>query len=85
VHGASPSKSVTGLLGGLLLGSAALALTSGDPGQGRWGGHWGVWVNGLVLSALAEAGDLIESLVKRAAGVKVSPLVRVHSQGGALI
>ncbi len=77
----SAKKTVTGVVGALVLGSlTAVLLVAGDRRRGSEGllplpGHWTlwqVWALGLALAVLAQAGDLLESLVKRAAQVKVS-------------
>jgi phosphatidate cytidylyltransferase len=77
----SPKKTVEGALGGLVAGSAALALL----------GHWW-WPAaplalraglGLVLAALGITGDLFESMLKRAAGVKDSAAL-IPGHGGVL-
>lgn len=64
----SPSKTVEGFLGGLVAGTAAVALVllamSDNPLEAL--------VLGPVLGAAAQAGDLAESLLKRGAGVKDS-------------
>jgi phosphatidate cytidylyltransferase len=77
----SPKKTVEGAVGGLVAGSAALALL----------GHWW-WPAaplavraglGLVLAALGITGDLFESMLKRAAGVKDSATL-IPGHGGVL-
>jgi phosphatidate cytidylyltransferase len=71
----SPAKTWEGVVGGVLIGVAA--------GFAYWrlrGGHFGdiafspadVLVSGVILAVAGVLGDLIESLFKRAAGVKDS-------------
>lgn len=76
----SPRKSVEGLIGGLLtataLGAAAAATWLDAPLI------WALPVSFLVAVA-AEAGDLIESLFKRAAGIKNSATL-IPGHGGVL-
>jgi phosphatidate cytidylyltransferase len=77
----SPKKTVEGAVGGLVAGSAALAVL----------GHWwwpaaplGVRAGlGLVLAALGITGDLFESMLKRAAGAKDSAAL-IPGHGGVL-
>jgi phosphatidate cytidylyltransferase len=77
----SPKKTVEGAIGGLLAGSLALAVI----------GHWwwpeapvGLRVTlGAVLVALGITGDLFESMLKRAAGVKDSAAL-IPGHGGVL-
>ncbi|MFM8813663.1 MAG: phosphatidate cytidylyltransferase [Candidatus Limnocylindrus sp.] len=76
----SPRKSVEGLIGGLctatLLGGAAAI---------SWLDAPLVWAlpTSLLVAAAAEAGDLIESLFKRAAGIKNSATL-IPGHGGVL-
>ena len=76
----SPRKSVEGLIGGLLtataLGAAAAVAWLDAPLV------WALPVSFLVAVA-AEAGDLIESLFKRAAGIKNSATL-IPGHGGVL-
>ena len=64
----SPGKTWSGALGGLVLGAACgaglAAATLGDSGY--------AFSVGLVLSFVAQAGDLLESAIKRKLGVKDS-------------
>ncbi|MBU6419602.1 MAG: phosphatidate cytidylyltransferase [Proteobacteria bacterium] len=64
----SPGKTWSGALGGLVLGGACgaglAAVTLGAPGY--------AFGAGLVLSFIAQAGDLLESAIKRKLGVKDS-------------
>jgi phosphatidate cytidylyltransferase len=72
----SPKKTWSGAAGGLLGGVAAGTLVAYASG---FGGLASVGVVALVLSALAQAGDLFESAVKRRFGVKdASQLIPGH-------
>ena len=68
----SPGKTIEGFVGGLVV-SAAVGATS----AALWSGfHWAEGLAaGLVLGAVGQLGDLVESLLKRDAGVKDSGLV----------
>lgn len=77
----SPKKTIEGAIGGFVFGALALAIV------GRW---WlpSVQVGarvllGLAIAALGIAGDLFESLLKRAAGVKDSSSL-IPGHGGVL-
>jgi phosphatidate cytidylyltransferase len=75
----SPSKTVEGLVGGLL--AATLAA-----GVGAWLIGLDAWqplLIGPIIGLAAQAGDLAESLVKRAAGRKESGFL-VPGHGGVL-
>ena len=75
----SPSKTVEGLAGGLLAATVAA-------GIGAWLIGLDAWqplVIGPVVGLAAQAGDLAESLVKRAAGRKESGFL-VPGHGGVL-
>jgi phosphatidate cytidylyltransferase len=83
----SPGKTLEGALGGLFFCIVtSLALTS-TSGFFRWGGpDLGLNVSivlGLVVSAMAQAGDLVESGLKRSAGVKDSGCL-IPGHGGIL-
>jgi phosphatidate cytidylyltransferase len=77
----SPKKTIEGAVGGFVFGAAALAIA------GRW------WLPGapapfraalgLAVVALGIAGDLFESMLKRAAGVKDSSRM-IPGHGGVL-
>lgn len=75
----SPNKSVEGAVAGLAAGALAGAATA--PWLG-WSAVLGVAVGGLV-SAAAQLGDLWESAIKRAAGVKDSGRL-LPGHGGVL-
>jgi phosphatidate cytidylyltransferase len=72
----SPKKTWSGALGGLIGGVAASVGVAYASGVGRLGI---VGVMGLLLSVLAQAGDLFESAVKRRFGAKdASHLIPGH-------
>ena len=75
----SPKKTVEGVLGGLLVATAAVAIVllalSDNPLEAL--------VLGPLLGVAAQAGDLAESLLKRAAGVKDSGTL-LPGHGGIL-
>lgn len=64
----SPGKTWSGSIGGLLLGAAAGALLAGHV----HGFPPAAFAAGLLLSICAQAGDLLESAIKRKLGVKDS-------------
>ena len=64
----SPRKSIAGFLGGLILPLALAPLFSHFSGWPLWRGFLIVGLMGVVV----QAGDLVESLLKRYAGVKDS-------------
>jgi phosphatidate cytidylyltransferase len=75
----SPAKSIEGLVGGLVATTLVTCLMLAGLGQ--------AWVGGLVLGPLlglsAQAGDLAESMLKRAAGSKDSGTL-IPGHGGIL-
>jgi phosphatidate cytidylyltransferase len=76
----SPKKTVEGAIGGMVFGTAAMAI------GGRWilGSEW--WLlalAGATIAALGIVGDLFESLLKRSAGVKDSSHL-IPGHGGVL-
>ena len=77
----SPGKTWEGAVAGLLIGvGAAVAITAGFDLDVR---VWQAVVLGLLVGFFAQAGDLAESMVKRAAGAKdASRLIPGH--GGLL-
>ena len=79
----SPSKTWAGAVGGLLAASAAGMLAGWfgrDPGQGAL---IGFGVVAACLSAVAQAGDLLESHIKRRFGVKDTGRI-IPGHGGLL-
>jgi phosphatidate cytidylyltransferase len=79
MHHISPSKTLEGVVGGLVVAGivgAVLVAALGRP----WLAGLGF---GVVLAAAAQAGDLAESMVKRAAGAKESGTL-IPGHGGML-
>ncbi len=75
----SPSKTYAGLFGGLLATTVVLAI-------GLWatgGPAWQALVIGPLVGLAAQAGDLAESMLKRAAGAKDSSQL-IPGHGGVL-
>jgi phosphatidate cytidylyltransferase len=75
----SPSKTLEGLAGGLLLATLAAGLGAWLVGLAAW--H--PLVIGPLIGLAAQAGDLAESLLKRAAGRKESGFI-IPGHGGML-
>jgi phosphatidate cytidylyltransferase len=75
----SPAKTVEGLLGGLLTATLAAGLGTWLIGL-PW---WHALLMGPIVGIAAQAGDLAESLVKRAAGRKESGFL-IPGHGGML-
>ncbi|MFN2484210.1 MAG: phosphatidate cytidylyltransferase [Candidatus Limnocylindria bacterium] len=75
----SPSKTVEGLAGGLIVATLAAGLGAGLVGLPPW--H--PLILGPVIGLTAQAGDLAASLVKRAAGKKESGFL-IPGHGGIL-
>jgi phosphatidate cytidylyltransferase len=75
----SPSKSIEGLIGGLVATTVVSMLMLGGLGQNPLGGL----VLGPLLGLTAQAGDLAESMLKRAAGAKDSGTL-IPGHGGIL-
>jgi phosphatidate cytidylyltransferase len=76
----SPSKTWSGLCGGVLGAALAGALTAWLLGSGRVAQGAGL---GAILAGVAQLGDLLESAFKRAAGVKDSGSL-IPGHGGVL-
>lgn len=75
----SPSKSIEGLVGGLAATTVVTMLMLAGLGQNALGGL----VLGPLLGLTAQAGDLAESMLKRAAGAKDSGTL-IPGHGGIL-
>jgi len=75
----SPGKTWEGL-GGAVLGAVAAAVTLSGILKIQW---WEAIILGLLVCAAAVSGDLCESLLKRAAGVKDSGTI-IPGHGGVL-
>jgi phosphatidate cytidylyltransferase len=75
----SPSKSIEGLVGGLVATTVVTTLMLGGLGQAPLGGL----LLGPLLGLAAQAGDLAESMLKRAAGAKDSGTL-IPGHGGIL-
>ncbi|MDX1454949.1 MAG: phosphatidate cytidylyltransferase [Gammaproteobacteria bacterium] len=76
----SPAKTWEGALGGIFLAAAVAAGIAFWQAQGLWL-EWSI--GGLLVAAASIVGDLIESLLKRQAGIKDSGRM-LPGHGGAL-
>jgi phosphatidate cytidylyltransferase len=79
MHHVSPSKTMEGVIGGLVAAvvvGAGLLVAFGRPALAGA-------VFGLIVGAAAQAGDLVESMLKRAAGAKESGRL-IPGHGGLL-
>jgi phosphatidate cytidylyltransferase len=79
MHHISPSKTVEGVIGGIVAATLVGALLSVAFGRPMLAGA----VLGLIVGAAAQAGDLAESMLKRAAGAKESGRL-IPGHGGVL-
>ena len=79
MHHISPSKTLEGVGGGLVVAGLVGALFVAALGRPWLAGL----VFGVVLGAAAQAGDLVESMLKRAAGAKESGTL-IPGHGGML-
>lgn len=81
LHPCSPKKTWEGALGGLAAAVAAVGFTLRCA---KWGLGWGPGAAlGVLVWAVGAAGDLVESVLKREAGVKDSGTL-LPGHGGVL-
>ncbi|WP_346316961.1 phosphatidate cytidylyltransferase [Chitinophaga sp. YIM B06452] len=80
----SPKKTIEGTVGGMILAIAAAGVFGYFWGEERWGLAWPHWVAlALIAAIFGTAGDLLESRLKRLAGVKDSGKI-MPGHGGFL-
>lgn len=79
MHHVSPNKTIEGVAGGLLLGTLAGLLAAPTIRIAVWQ----ALLLGLALGISAQAGDLLESMIKRQTGVKDSGAL-IPGHGGVL-
>ncbi len=80
----SPKKTIEGTVGGMILAIAAAGVFGYCRGGEQWGLAWPHWVSLAVIAAVfGTAGDLLESRLKRLAGVKDSGSI-MPGHGGFL-
>jgi phosphatidate cytidylyltransferase len=80
----SPKKTIEGTVGGMILAIAAAGVFGYFRGAERWGLAWPHWIALAVIAAIfGTAGDLLESRLKRLAGVKDSGKI-MPGHGGFL-
>jgi len=79
MHHISPSKTMEGVVGGLVAAAVVGAVLLVAFGRPALAGA----VFGLIVGAAAQAGDLVESMLKRAAGAKESGRL-IPGHGGLL-
>lgn len=79
----SPKKSWEGFAGGLVC-AVAVGVLYGTAGQPHGAEGWGLWAGaGLVVAVSGVFGDLVESMLKRSAGLKDSGTI-IPGHGGFL-
>ena len=80
----SPKKTIEGTVGGMILAIAAAGVFGYCWGSGQWGLAWPHWIALAVIAAVfGTAGDLLESRLKRLAGIKDSGSI-MPGHGGFL-
>ncbi len=76
----SPNKTWAGLIGGMLTAGLVAALFGGLLSLGIW---WHLFLIGAVLGAWSQVGDVVESSLKRQAGVKDASNI-IPGHGGVM-